>query len=346
MPIINRVGGGAGSAAFEFEVVNGTTQPSSPAANTIWINTDTPISAWAFQAEQPTGAEGLLWIQTAAASVVAFDAVEENNAIMIYPAGAKLYTNGAWTAVEAFIYQSGAWVQFASLFGIDSLSITGEEGTDYIKIDDGDGNWRVKILTSQTLTASDPGEIDVFLVGGGGGGDCDYSSSGWGGGGGGGYTTTGLSVEIEAETEYTVTIGAGGTGGLSGQAKQGGTSSAFGIEAAGGSPAVKRIGGNGGSGGGAGKTDAKAGGSGGSDGSDGGADADNYGAGKGQNTTTRAFGEEGAELFAGGGGGSGNSQGDGGGADNTGGGGNGNSKKSSSGYNGYSGIVIIRNARG
>ena len=122
--IFNMAGGGSGGV--ELNVLNGTTQPSSPAENTIWIKTGVSISAWAFPAEQPTGAEGLLWIQTAAASVVAFDAVEEDNALMIYPTAAKLYTGGAWTAVEAFIYQAGAWVQLSR-----ELYYQGNEFQDY-----------------------------------------------------------------------------------------------------------------------------------------------------------------------------------------------------------------------
>ena len=42
-------------------------------------------------------------------------------------------------------------------------------------LDDGDGNWRIKFLTSGTLTfLKNPGSMDLFLVGGGGGG-CNGS---------------------------------------------------------------------------------------------------------------------------------------------------------------------------
>ena len=73
-------------------------------------------------------------------------------------------------------------------------------------IDDGDGNWRVKFLSSGQVTfIEDPGPIDVFCVGGGGGGGC-YGV----GGGGGGYTTLESNVKL---TNFIndVTIGAGGT---------------------------------------------------------------------------------------------------------------------------------------
>lgn len=37
-------------------------------------------------------------------------------------------------------------------------------------IDDGGGNWRIKFLSSGTLTLGNKTKVDAFLVGGGGGG--------------------------------------------------------------------------------------------------------------------------------------------------------------------------------
>lgn len=42
-----------GGAGLNFKVVGGTTQPSSPKENTIWVNTDTPITSWDFSSEAP-----------------------------------------------------------------------------------------------------------------------------------------------------------------------------------------------------------------------------------------------------------------------------------------------------
>lgn len=50
--LITRRGGGA---ALNFKVVGGTTEPLNPAENTIWVNTDTEITAWAFSADDPSG---------------------------------------------------------------------------------------------------------------------------------------------------------------------------------------------------------------------------------------------------------------------------------------------------
>ena len=58
----------------------------------------------------------------------------------------------------------GAWV------GIPNFTYTGT----YETVDDGDGNWRIKFLTSGIFTLLKPKQllIDVFCVGGGGGGRC------------------------------------------------------------------------------------------------------------------------------------------------------------------------------
>ena len=219
-------------------------------------------------------------------------------------------------------------------------------------------NWKIRFLTSGTLTfqALNGAEngIDVFLVGGGGGGHGNGCA---GGGGGGGYTTTGLTVSVDAGKSYEINIGAGGAAG-----SDGGNSSAFGLSADGGKDGgtnANLYGGNGGSGGG-GYGHQYAAGNGGSDGSNA---ASGHYPGKGQGTTTREFGDPAARLYAGGGGGgtsrfnygTGGAGGGGNGGNNnvnptsgtanTGGGGGGGPSGSKGGAAGGSGIVIIRNRR-
>lgn len=233
-----------------------------------------------------------------------------------------------------------------------SYKITDDSGKE-ISVTQGD--WRIRFLTSGTLTFSalngaDKG-IDVFCVGGGAGGQRN-EDSGYGTmrpGGGGGYTTTTKKVSVKENTPYSVVVGAGGAylgyvkGGSYGNS--GGKTSAFGCEANGGYAAYAAAGnspgGNGGSGGGS-----AAGNSGGTNGGNGGgaSSTDPYGnalpsnaRGLGQGTTTKAFGESSGELFSNGGSGGSNSAS---GAANSGTGGGG------AGGSGGSGIVIIRNARG
>lgn len=201
-------------------------------------------------------------------------------------------------------------------------------------IDDGNFQWRIKFLTSGTLTFSYLGNasnIDVFCVGGGQG---NYYNVG--GNGGGTQTTT---IAVSANTSYPIAIGAGGSGPEHG----GGGHTTFGS-------LVTGLGGAVGRGSGGGGAD---GGNGGSDGGPGGANGT-----QGQGTTTREFGEASGTLYSGGGGGFSSDDwshvgagGAGGGADcgksaaaNTGGGaGGGNGQYQV--FAGGSGIVVIRNSR-
>lgn len=242
---------------------------------------------------------------------------------------------------------------------------------DYEIVNDSDepitvsqGNWKIRFLTSGTLTFTNlngaENGIDVFLVGGGGGA-CGTTSDA--GGGGGGYTKTVRAVQVLAGVAYQIVVGAGGK-----PTKGGGTSSAFNESVEGGkSHSTTTVNGaDGGSGGGArGDGDMGVGGRGGSDGSDGfRGEGNSATVGKGQKTTTREFGESANKLYSGGGaggstggaaavaggaGGGGNGGADDGvdtaatpGKTNTGGGGGGGYKPAAGG----SGIVIARNARG
>ena len=238
------------------------------------------------------------------------------------------------------------------------------------------GNWKIKFLTSGTLTVSGwdtSRTIDLFLVGGGGGGGAGVNIIG-GGGGGGGYTKTYRNIVLNNGSFY-ITVGNGGSGSSSkSRASDGGTSSAFGYSAAGGQGgASPETAGNGGSGGGIGGyvnarfSEVRTGGTGGSDGSNGNA--------AGQGSTTREFGDSTGTLYSGGGGGGAGKMwswgdrpgegGAGGGAKggkaginkgksasaNTGGGGGGGGANTDDGQvaghggKGGSGIVIIRNKR-
>ena len=223
-------------------------------------------------------------------------------------------------------------------------------------IDDGDGNWRIKFLSSGTLCFNRAGTLDVFLVGGGAGGGYGGGNRRYGGGGG--FAGTYRSIGMLADVNYAVVVGAGGA-----SSANGGSSSAFGLAVSGGYGDGTANNG-GGSGGGAGSAwSAYAAGAGGSNGAYGGSCYINAG-GTGQGSTTREFGSASGTLYSGGGGGGaydatgiagaggagggGNGANPGGtpaaGATNTGGGGGG-SYISGSGAGGGSGIVVIRNHR-
>ncbi len=239
---------------------------------------------------------------------------------------------------------------------------------NYTIIDEGEEGWQVQFLDSGMLNFSSLDSlIDVWLVGGGGGGGGrDY-----GGGGGGGYVEYAGSISPVIGTEYPIVIGAGGVGTLTGSISggRGGTSTAFGVSAAGGYGGQFTSwfgGGDGGSGGGAGDSSIGAG-RGGSNGSDG-YKSGSFVAGKGQGRSTRDWGRYSGTLRSGGGGGGSrlsgpNVGGDGGGGDGGYGGSSSNGVNPTNGWNNYgggaggsatyasgkadggTGIVIIRNHR-
>ena len=100
--------GGGGSGGLNFQVIGGTTAPSNPKENMIWVNTSTKITSYIFSATQPTGSAGMVWISTGTSSTVEFNALKKNG-IQVYPISAKQYVNGAWVDKTAKIYQNGAW---------------------------------------------------------------------------------------------------------------------------------------------------------------------------------------------------------------------------------------------
>lgn len=226
---------------------------------------------------------------------------------------------------------------------------------DYEIVNDSDepitvsqGNWKIRFLTSGTLTFTNlngaEGGIDVFLVGGGGAGGA--AGGDWmGGGGGGGYTITKRAVIVQVNMGYKIVVG-----GISSNAgANGGDSSAFNQTAKGGKGGATHNGGNGGSGGGVGGNSndgnyqASVGGTDGSDGKKAYRDGAEHGTpGTGQGTTTAEFGESGKKLYSPGG--------DGGSYQNNrktiaGAGGQGRFRTDDE-IRGQAGIAIIRNARG
>lgn len=107
--------GGGGSNPLNFKVVGGTTAPANPKENTIWANTDTAISSWAFSATQPDApAEGMVWITTGAASPNAFNALKKNT-LHVYPTTLHQHIGGVWIFKTAKVYKDGVWNEIMDL---------------------------------------------------------------------------------------------------------------------------------------------------------------------------------------------------------------------------------------
>ena len=107
--MIGRTNAGSGGAGLNFKVV-GNPQPSSPAENTIWVNTDIPIPSYALSAaESEEPSEGMVWIKIGNSSPVGFSVLKKN-AVYVYPISAMQYIDGAWVAKTAMSYIDGEWV--------------------------------------------------------------------------------------------------------------------------------------------------------------------------------------------------------------------------------------------
>ena len=111
--IFNMVGGAGGSSdELSFTVVGGTSAPSNPSENTIWINTDATITSWLFDTVAPSSpSEGMVWISTGEYSIRKFNILTEND-VQVYPLSTKQYISGAWVDVTGKIYQGGSWVDW------------------------------------------------------------------------------------------------------------------------------------------------------------------------------------------------------------------------------------------
>lgn len=302
------------------------------------------------------GAGGVLTVTVSPGELVTVSNSDKSQAKAANASGVAVFKGlkaGAWTvAVTRNGKPTAKTVIIVTDYSVSIPLNTIPEFTytgDYEIVNDSDepitvsqGNWKIRFLTSGTLTFTNlngaEGGIDVFLVGGGAAG---ATGSGTCHGGGGGYTLITKNVSLQKNTPYEIVIGAGGNA----AAAQGGDTSAFSYTAAGGKNP------DGGSGGGKGGTSSTNGGNGASDGG--------TAHGTGQGTTTREFGEEAGTLYSPGGGGggrTGGTGGEGGGGDGSYGGaaGNGAENKGAGGGGsrqgtvgtGGSGIVIARNARG
>ena len=206
-------------------------------------------------------------------------------------------TNKWKTVVEGFADK--IIVNFTYLQGMPVFTYTGK----YETVDADTLDWKIKFLTSGTLTfPEEVPTLDAFLVGGGGAGAGWAESSYYGAGGGGGYTNTIRAINVLSETEYQIVIGSGG----STVHAAGSESSAFGYKAAGGKGAFQYTGGNGGSGGASGTGDHTTKVVGGSNGTSGNV-WKTWIAGKGQRDlagpngetgNTKEFGEESGDLYS------------------------------------------------
>lgn len=147
--IVRRGGSGGGAGGYNFAVKAYSAMPTGTAAeNTIGVvidNLTQPMTGWVMQAEAPIGTPGLVWIEVATESDVAFYA-DKKGFVKLYPIAVQQHDGEKWSGVEAYIYQNG-WQQFSSAFD-GWLYYLGET------YDDVTGGWKVS-SSSGSLTEND-----------------------------------------------------------------------------------------------------------------------------------------------------------------------------------------------
>ena len=117
---------GGGGSGLNLKVVGGTTQPTAPRENTIWVKTTTAITGYALSPTQPeTGTEGLVWLKTAGTGVEIN--VGRKNAVLLHLASGMLHSGGKWLNINAFVYANNVWTQFAQ----EGLMIFNREEEEY-----------------------------------------------------------------------------------------------------------------------------------------------------------------------------------------------------------------------
>lgn len=137
-------------ASLNFEVVGGTTRPSNPKENTIWVNTNREIVSCALAATAPTApTNGMLWIEIGGYASVFIEVVEDSG-IVVGLSDIKLYYDGAWNNVEAQIYQGGEWdASLTSLY----LVKNGEANPTY-----------APVLYNGTASVKKYGDVLLFAI--------------------------------------------------------------------------------------------------------------------------------------------------------------------------------------
>lgn len=113
MSIVVPLEGFGGGPGLNFKVVGGTSQPTNPRENTIWVNTDTSITSYVFSITQPTGSAGMVWFQIGTSSSVPFNALKKNT-LRVYPTSCKQYVSGSWVAKTAKTYLNSKWTDWST----------------------------------------------------------------------------------------------------------------------------------------------------------------------------------------------------------------------------------------
>lgn len=104
-----------GGGGLYLRVVGGTSKPTSPRENTIWINTSAAVSGYVLSPTQPeTDLEGVVWLKIADSGVEIN--VGKKNAVLLHLSRAAIKIGGKFAYSEGWVYSGGRWTKFSSPF--------------------------------------------------------------------------------------------------------------------------------------------------------------------------------------------------------------------------------------
>lgn len=161
-----------GGNQLNFKVVGGTTEPADPKENTIWVKTNVPIHI-----VEMNNVNGLMSVGVNAGWVyinIESSAFGEKNTtiqvhdkkkfIYITPYGCQQNQDGTasgWKWMNAYIYKSGAWIQFSSEFAATvnvsypaGSTLTCTDGTTTLTAGDTSGEWTFTIHNAGNWTVT------------------------------------------------------------------------------------------------------------------------------------------------------------------------------------------------
>lgn len=102
-------GTNGGAGGLNLRIVGSNTQPPHPVDNTVWINTETRIPNWYWQADEPTNKEtGTLWIRASSVATNNLSLLRHNTLVVGFGT-ARQWDGSAWQVMGGKIYYSGAW---------------------------------------------------------------------------------------------------------------------------------------------------------------------------------------------------------------------------------------------
>lgn len=193
--------------SLNFNIVGGSSQPSNPTPNMIWVETNTAINGYSFSIEEPTNpSNGLIWIATGSNTLHSFSVIK-NNTIIVYPSSVLQYINNNWEVKTAYIYQNSTW-DLLSGSVLPQINCTGVEGIDYVYAEDIEtSHFEMAILNTCDISFQFSVAIDVFLVAGGASGKRGYSNAAGGAGGNGGETILIKNFKPVVSQTYQMIIG-------------------------------------------------------------------------------------------------------------------------------------------